>query len=628
MNNEALKILKHYWGYDSFRPIQNDIVNAVIQNKSVLALLPTGGGKSICFQIPALIKPGICIVISPLLSLMRDQVTQLKKKKIKAEYIHAGLTGNQIDTILDNCIYGDVKFLYLSPERIQSALVSARISKMQVNLIAIDEAHCISQWGHDFRPSYQKINSLISLHLDVPVIALTATATKKVSKDIINTIDKKEIQFFKSSFQRQNINYNVFREENKPQAIIQLIKKINGSGIVYLRSRKNTEKYAKLIQEAGIDCDYYHAGCQYEDKKNTEQEWMTNKIKVVVCTNAFGMGIDKPDVRFVIHGDVPANLEEYYQESGRAGRDGKPSKAIIIYNQEDIDFQKVMLQYRFPTKVEINHIYQSIGNHYKIGTGDNIGKGFPFDIYKFSNLFKYEPLKVFNTIKILEKEGYLFLSDNELQSSKLMITCNEKTLNKCLAVNDLLAKVLNTILRSYTGLFSDFVKIQEHSIAESLNITEHTVKNILQQLSQKNILHYYLKQFLPVLIYTKQRVPTSHLTISQIDLTEKKKIAESQLNSMIDFVKESDKCRTNIALFYFGEQPKSNCGHCDNCLKEIKEQDIEEIIINILRKEPLNLNELIIRSPNSKEHTIQTVRLLLENKIIERKGQLLHLITK
>jgi ATP-dependent DNA helicase RecQ len=617
---KAKEILQKYWGFPDFRPQQKNIVEHVIGGNSALALLPTGGGKSICFQVPALVQEGICIVISPLLALMRDQVTQLKNKKIQAEYIHSAMSGTQIDTVLDNCVYGNIKFLYISPERLQGVLVAARLAKMKVNLIAIDEAHCISQWGHDFRPAYQKIHSLIQMHPQVPVIALTATATQKVVEDILETIGKGKMKFFRSSFARTNIEYAVYKAEDKLNALIQLIKKNEGCGIVYLRSRKNVEKYSKELNKNGISADYYHAGLINEDRKKVEKEWMDNYTRVVVSTNAFGMGIDKPDVRWVIHCDIPNNLEEYYQESGRAGRDGLASKAIVIYNQEDIEFQELMLDYNFPTKKEIEQVYQSISNYYKVAVGDNKGKGFPFDIYKFCAKTKLEPRKVFSAIKILEKEGYFFLTDNELNSSKVKITCNQFTLQNEVQKSGLPPKVLNFLLRSYTGLFNDFIKIQESKIASALNVSEQEVKNAIQKLSFNHILQYYMQSFLPVLIYTTECLPVSHLTISAKNLSSRRAVAQQQLRAMINFVSEEEKCRTNIALFYFNELPEKDCGHCDNCLKNQKVKGLKNIVLEHLTQ-PKNLNDLIILLPQHKSQIIQTLRELLEDKKVKREGE-------
>ena len=618
--SKPIEILKKYWNHDAFRTPQEAIINSVLEGKDTFGLMPTGGGKSISFQVPAMLMEGICLVISPLVALMKDQVENLQCKGIKAIALTGGIHSEELIDLLDNCQYGNYKFLYLSPERLQSDWVLERIKNLPINLIAIDEAHCVSQWGHDFRPAYQKIHSLIQMHPQVPVIALTATATQKVVEDILETIGKGKMKFFRSSFARTNIEYAVYKAEDKLNALIQLIKKNEGCGIVYLRSRKNVEKYSKELNKNGISADYYHAGLINEDRKKVEKEWMDNYTRVVVSTNAFGMGIDKPDVRWVIHCDIPNNLEEYYQESGRAGRDGLASKAIVIYNQEDIEFQELMLDYNFPTKKEIEQVYQSISNYYKVAVGDNKGKGFPFDIYKFCAKTKLEPRKVFSAIKILEKEGYFFLTDNELNSSKIKITCNQFTLQNEVQKSGLPPKVLNFLLRSYTGLFNDFIKIQESKIATALNVSELEVKNAIQKLSFNHILQYYMQSFLPVLIYTTECLPVSHLTISAKNLSSRRAVAQQQLRAMINFVSEEEKCRTNIALFYFNELPEKDCGHCDNCLKNQKVKGLKNIVLEHLTQ-PKNLNDLIILLPQHKSQIIQTLRELLEDKKVKREGE-------
>lgn len=618
---QAIQILQHYWGYEDFRPEQKKIVAHLIKGDSAFALLPTGGGKSICFQVPALCKEGICVVVSPLVALMRDQVTQLRKRKIQADFIYSGMSGKQIDTLLDNCIYGNVKFLYISPERLQGVLMMSRLEKMNINLIAIDEAHCVSQWGHDFRPSYQKINTLIQMHPKVPVVALTGTATKKVVQDILESLGKGKMTFFRSSFQRSNIQYAVYRSENKINAFIPLLKKMDGSGIVYLRSRKKVEQYSKLLNKEGISADYYHAGLPFEERKKVEQEWMQNQIKVVISTNAFGMGIDKSDVRFVVHCDIPSSLEEYYQESGRAGRDGLAARAIILYNQEDVEFQELMLDYTYPSIKEIKEIYHAIGNYYKVASGGNKGKGFPFDVYKFSAHFKLEARKVFSAIKILEKEGYFYLTDNELASSSIKIVCNQQVLQNTVNQQDTKALVLNHILRSYTGLFNDFVNIHEGKLADELKLTELAVKNTLQILSNQYILNYRMKSFLPILIYTQEKIPVTHLIISEQNLTQRKTIAKKQLDAMLNFVGEAVKCRTNIALFYFDEQPDSNCGHCDNCLQHQSPQQKKiASIVQALQSEELVLKDILLKVPGDPKEIIQAIRQLLDEGKLLRKG--------
>lgn len=623
MLNEAKSVLKKYWGFDNFRLNQEKIILSALENKNTVALLPTGGGKSICFQIPGLLKEGLSIVISPLIALMNDQVGQLRERGIKAEMLSSAMSGKQIEIALDNCLYGGSKFLYISPERINSVLVKSKLAQLNVNYIVVDEAHCISQWGHDFRPAYHNLKSLREIHSKAPILALTATATKKVLKDIIlQTGIEKEHQVFKSSFKRDNIKYSVFRAENKIQELKYLLQKIHGSGIIYVRSRKKTIEYQKQLEKGGFSVEYYHAGIDGKERKLTENRWLKNETKIIVSTNAFGMGIDKAKVDFVIHMDIPSSLEEYYQESGRAGRNGNLAQAIILFNQEDIEYQKMMLSYRFPDVKFVKEIYFSLGNFFQFGVGGGEGKGFIFDIYKFSRRFKYEALKVHYALKILEAEGYIFLSDSKLRSSRVKVLSDKNQVRQVLAQDNMISKVLNLMLRSYTGMFNESIKISESFLAEKLNVTEHYVKNALQIMEKKSIVNYSTPSFHPVLIYTKERINSNHLKIDAKTLSQRFKMAAEQLKTMLHFVLEDQKCRTNIALFYFDEQPEDDCGHCDNCLKKHNTKNLQETLLDFLSTEK-QLEEIIVFSKASKEETIQAIRILLDEGLLKRNGKLL-----
>ena len=618
--NSALAILKEYWGYNSLRPDQETVINSAVQGNHTVALLPTGGGKSISFQIPSLLKEGISIVISPLIALMNDQVSSLKKRGIKAEMISSGMSPKQIETVLDNCQYGKVKFLYLSPERINSIMVKSRIALMKVNYLVVDEAHCISQWGHDFRPAYHNLLSLREMHPEASIIALTATATKKVIEDIVTQLEIKENhELIRSSFRRPNIIYRVFRSENKINELKHLLGKLRGSGIIYVRSRKKTVDYQKKLIQTGMSVEYYHAGMELKDRRDVEKRWLKNDTKVVVSTNAFGMGIDKSEVNFVIHLDVPSNMEEYYQESGRAGRNGNTANAIILFNQEDIEYQKMMLHHRFPTPDHIKDVYTNLGNYFQFGAGGGKGKGFVFDVHKFARKFKYEALLVHHAIKILESEGYLMLSENNLRSSKLMMLVDRYQLRDILEQENIMSKVLAFVLRSYTGIFIESKNISESFIADKLDITEFRVKNTLQILESKYIVQYQTPSFHPILIYTKERLPGKNLDISSKNINQRKQNATQQLNGILNFILEENKCRTNIALFYFDETPETDCGHCDNCLKKQANKNISETILAITKEEK-TLQEIITESNFDKEATIQAVRLLLDEDKLTRNG--------
>lgn len=556
---------------------------------------------------------------------MRDQVTKLREKGVNAEYLHSGMSGKQIDTVLDNCIYGNIKLLYISPERLQNVLVAGRLEQMNINLIAVDEAHCISQWGHDFRPSYQKISALIAMHPKVTRIALTGTATQKVTDDICEQLELPTKGVFKGSFDRKNIYFQSHFTENKDNALTHVVKKSEGSGIIYVRSRKETEKLSKLLNDQGIPAAFYHAGLAAEDRQNVENNWMKDKTLWVVATNAFGMGIDKADVRSVIHMDIPSNLEEYIQESGRAGRDMNPAQAVILFNKEDIYFQEAMLSYRFPEQKEIADIYQKIANYYQVASGITGGKGFPFNIYAFSNHFDLEALKVFNAIKILEREGYFFLSDPQLHSSKIQITSGKYEVQKIVDHPGKQSELLQHILRSYTGLFIDKITIDEEVIGKQLGWTDKDVSYFLEKLSKRNILFYAKKEYLPVLIYLKDRVPTSHLTISANNLSARRAVAQKQLRAMIAYTTEEEECRMNIALQYFDEVPESKCGHCDNCASNIKSDGISTFIFTELKQSPKTVQEITLAAPFDRNQIIQEIRELLEDKKIQRIGNLLQL---
>jgi ATP-dependent DNA helicase RecQ len=618
--DSALSILKEYWGYDNLRPDQEQVIESAVQGKHTVALLPTGGGKSISFQIPTLLKEGIAIVISPLIALMNDQVSSLKKRGIKAEMISSGMSPKQIEIVLDNCQYGKVKFLYLSPERINSIMVKSRLEQMNVNYLVVDEAHCISQWGHDFRPAFNNLLSLRVMHPEASIIALTATATKRVIEDIVTQLEIKDNhELIRSSFQRKNIIYRIFRSENKINELKHLLKKLKGSGIIYVRSRKKTAEYQKKLAQIGLSVEYYHAGMDLKDRREVEKRWLKNDTKVVVSTNAFGMGIDKSEVNFVIHMDVPSNMEEYYQESGRAGRNGNTANAIILFNQEDIEYQKMMLQHRFPTPDLIKDVYTNLGNFFQFGAGGGKGKGFVFDVHKFARKFKYEALLVHHAIKILESEGYLMLSENNLRSSKLMMLVDRYQLRDILDQENILSKVLAFVLRSYTGIFNESKNISESFIAEKLDITEFRVKNTLQILESKYIIQYQTPSFHPILIYTKERLPGKSVTISNKNINQRKQNATAQLRGILNFILEDHKCRTNIALFYFDETPETDCGHCDNCLKKQANRNINETILNITKEEK-TLQEIITESNFDKEATIQAVRMLLDDDKLTRNG--------
>ena len=623
MDNSPLEILNTYWGYASFRSEQEKIITNALSNKDVLGLLPTGAGKSICFQIPALIKPGVCIVISPLIALMNDQVSALKKRGIKAEFVGSGMSPRQMDYALDNCVFGNTKFLYLSPERLNSIFVKERLKQMKINFIAIDEAHCISQWGHDFRPSYRSVIQIRELAPKASVIAVTATATEKVANDIQIQLDFKKQNVIKTSFQRKNIFLETHHTENKIPSILHYLKRNLGSGIIYIRSRKTCEIISKELNKEGISAEYYHAGIDLEERKKVEERWKVNTTRIIVATNAFGMGIDKPDVRSVIHYGLPNTLEEYYQESGRAGRDGNLSKAAIFFNRSDIKNLNNLLQYRFPKRELIREVYQAIANKAQIALGAGENEGTTIDLKSFSEKLKSHPLSVHYAIKLLESSGYLFLSENVTSASKLKILQDRFEIEGILNNAGFQSKLLSVLLRSYTGLFNNYIKISEGKLAEILETSVTQVKKGLEILEKTNVVHYEKQNFLPKVFFALNRVSSKDLRIPK-DLYETRfNVAKNQLNSITNFAIEKEKCRANIALFYFNETPKTRCGNCDNCLKTNMQNTDEQHIIAILSQAPKELSELVNLSRLPRETTISIIRSLMDRNKIVRNGTIL-----
>ena len=620
--NNPVSILNKYWGFSDFRPAQVKVINEAMSSTDVLALLPTGAGKSICFQIPSLCKKGICIVISPLISLMNDQVGQLKKRGIKAEFISTGMSPKQMDYVLDNCIYGDTKFLYLSPERLNSIFIKERIKLMNINFIAVDEAHCISQWGHDFRPAYRKVIKIRDWAPKASIIAVTATATKKVANDIQIQLDFGKKNVVKTSFERKNIFFECHHTENKIPSLIHYVKNLTGSGIIYIRSRKISEEVSKQLKLKSISSEYYHAGLSIDERKNIQERWEKNITKVIVATNAFGMGIDKADVRFVIHFGLPNSLEEYYQESGRAGRDGKLSKAVLFFNKNDIQNIQNILHYRFPKRSIIRNVYQAIGNNSQIAIGAGENTGFPIDMRKFSEKLKLHPLTVHYAIKILENSGYIFVSEDMTSSSKLKILQNRTEIEGILNNKGFQSQLLSTILRSYTGIFNNYIKISESKIAEILKTSINQVKKGLDIFEKTHVLEYQKQNFLPRIFFAINRVSSKDLIIPKELLEVRYEVARNQLEALTEFAIEKKKCRTNIALFYFGEIPKTRCKNCDCCVNKNNPQN-KNYILELIKSNALEISELVSISDLPRAETISEIRRLLDSNKIVRDGMIL-----
>ncbi len=631
MTIPPIDILKQYWGYPEFRPMQEEIIQSVLDGKDTLALLPTGGGKSICFQVPALCQEGICIVISPLIALMKDQVFQLQKRNIKAEAIYSGIHYRAIDRILDNCAYGNIKFLYLSPERLTSELVRERLKKMKVNLVAIDEAHCISQWGYDFRPPYLQIAEIRDfLPEDIPFIALTATATSEVVLDIQEKLEFRAKNVFQKSFKRDNLAYVVLHEEQKLVKLLEIVRNVKGSGIVYVRSRRQTKEIAAFLQRNNVSADYYHAGLSTQNRSARQDAWIKNTTRIMVSTNAFGMGIDKADVRTVVHMDLPNNLEAYFQEAGRAGRDGKKSYAVLLYEIADKERLKYGFEQAFPPIKEIKRVYQALGSYLQLAVGGGEGESFDFDIIKFTKNFDLNLVTAYSSIKLLEQDGWVLLSDALFRPASLKIMVNKGELYDYYLRNKKHEVILKTILRAYQGLFNDFGTISESKIANHLKIKRADLSKALKLMQQEGIIAYREEKDSPQLTLLQERVDAKNLTIDTAMYEFRKRSYQERMNKAIKYAEE-DICRSQQLLFYFGEDSKA-CGVCDVCLNRkstaLNNDEFERYKMKIqamLQKEDLSLDEVADSFvPKRREKVLKTIDYLLDEGILElENGKLL-----
>lgn len=599
--NNAIDILHKYWGYATFRHPQEEIIESILNNKDTLALMPTGGGKSITYQVPAMIKPGLCLVISPLIALMKDQVDNLKKLSINASLIFSGMRNKEIDIILDNCIYGKTKFLYISPERIQNQFFQTRIQKMKINLIAVDEAHCISQWGYDFRPSYLKINTIRKFFPTTPVLALTATATKDVVKDIQEKLNFKRNNVIRASFIRKNLSYNVVKDENKYARLLRILNKIKGSTIIYVRNRKNTKYIYNFLESNKISATYYNAGMNYEARQRAQEDWIKNKKRVMVATNAFGMGIDKSNVRLVIHFDLPDSLESYFQEAGRAGRDGQLSYAILLFEDNDIIKLNDFYNSQFPDNKFIKRVYDALGSYFNLALGSGKNISFPFKISDFVNKYKLPLLQTYNSLKWLEKENYIAFNEAFYNPSKIHFLLNKNELYEFQILNPKLDLFIKTILRSYGGAFNNYIKIDENVIAKRLSTSTEKVKKLFIQLSKHKIIDYLPRNEDPHITFLSERIDANYLNLNSSLYKILKNQANKRKNSVIDFVSNDSICRSKFLLNYFGEKQLNNCGICDVCRKQVNNNFLKEIqyIEKKLKEKKETLDNIL---NNSKKH--------------------------
>ncbi len=624
-------ILIKYWGFSSFRPLQEEIITSVMKGRDTLALLPTGGGKSVCFQVPGIALDGLTLVVTPLIALMQDQVENLKKKGIKAAALHSGLHRNEIEVVIDNSIFGDNKFLYVSPERLESQDFREVLKRINVSLLAVDEAHCISQWGYDFRPPYLNIADIRPLMPAVPILALTATATTEVVEDIQDKLKFKQKNLIRGSFERKNLTYVVVKNEDKNGRLLRILQSIQGSGIIYVRSRRNTRELYEFLANNRISADYYHAGLSARERSNKQDAWMKGSSRVMVATNAFGMGIDKSNVRIVMHLDLPDSLEAYFQEAGRAGRDGKQSYAVTIFDDSDIERLKTNYRNSFPEIEKIRMIYHALGNYFQLAVGSGKDASFDFDLSHFSRNYEFLPLVVFNAFKFLEKEGYLIMTEALENPSRVLIKADKNDLYRFQVENPRYDKFIKLLLRSYSGLFSGFVVINENELAERLNVKSGKIITVLQYLDKIGLLSYIPKTNQPQIIFTKERFDRNELLISKENYKDRKVAAEKRFMAVIKYISSGHVCRSQFLLNYFGEKSAKRCGKCDVC-KERNKIDINDLefertserIRQALQYKKLTIYALLreLKEVQS-EKVISIIQWLKDNdRIIEENGLL------
>ena len=625
------EILKQYWGYDSFRGIQEEIIKSIGEGRDTLGLMPTGGGKSITFQVPALAKDGLCIVITPLIALMKDQVQNLRQRGIKAVAIYSGMTRQEILIALENCIFGNYKFLYISPERLDTDIFKQKLRAMKVNMITVDESHCISQWGYDFRPAYLKIADIRELLPGVPLLALTATATPDVVQDIQSRLKFREKNVFRMSFERKNLAYIVRKTDNKTAELLHILRRMPGSAIIYVRSRRRTKETTELLTHEGITADFYHAGLDNAVKDIRQKRWQDGECRVMVATNAFGMGIDKPDVRLVIHLDLPDSPEAYFQEAGRAGRDGEKAYAVILYSKSD----KVTLHKRipdtFPDKDYIKKVYEHLQYYYQMAMGDGLGCTKEFNLEEFCRKFKHFPVPADSALKILTQAGYIEYTDEQDNASRIIFTIRRDELYKLREMGNETEALVQTILRSYTGLFTDYAYISETALSLRTGLTRQQIYNVLMSLSKRRIIDYIPRKKTPYIIYTRERVELNHLHISAAVYEERKERYEARIRAMVDYVTSETACRSRMLLRYFGEKNENNCGQCDVCLSghaahELPTDTFEKLkkeLLTILQEQVLTPAEVAEKTEADRDLLSHAIQYLLEEGEIKIKDGIL-----
>ncbi len=623
MDIKYADILKRYWGYDSFRGLQAPAIESVGAGRDTLVLMPTGGGKSVIYQVPALASEGVCVVITPLISLMKDQVDRLRRSRILAESIHAGVSPRDVDRILDNCIYGDVKFLYIAPERIDSEVFRMRFAKMRLSLIAVDEAHCISQWGYDFRPAYLRIARLRTLQPDVPMLALTASATPEVCSDIMRQLKFREENLLRMSFARNNLCYLLRRTEDKREQLLRIINNVPGTGIVYVRTREKTATLADFLNENGISADSYHGGMGYQTRAVKQEDWTEGLRRVMVATNAFGMGIDKADVRFVVHYDLGDSLEGYYQEAGRAGRDGRMAYAVQLLSQDDSGKAAKRMGLDFPPVETIREIYEGLFNYLQIAVGDGKGQAFSLNIYELGARLKVFVPTLVGALGILQQNNYLVFTDEVDNPPRVRFIVRRDDLYRMRVERKELDHLITVLLRQYSGLFSDFRPIDENELAHLSGYTLERVREIFKKLWQLHIIKYIPANRSPMLILTEERLPAPDVRISPESYALRKEAAQKRLDALQEYAANETECRSVLIQRYFGEEDAVPCGVCDVCRERRKrekegggEESLDGRILALLEQEPLDIRSLAARLGGEAERIIDRVRQLIASGVL------------
>lgn len=626
-------VLRQYWGYEEFRPMQEEIIRSVMAGRDTLALLPTGGGKSLTYQVPTLAREGLCIVVTPLIALMKDQVDNLRRRGVQAVAIHSGLSPAEIDRLLDNCVYGTVKFLYIAPERIGTELFLMRVAKMNLQLIAVDEAHCISQWGYDFRPSYLRIAELRRAHPEVPILALTASATELVTRDIMENLQFPEQNLLRGDFLRPNLSYSVRQTDDKQGQLLRLVQNVPGTGIVYVRTREATEQVAEYLRSEGITAEAYHGGMAHAERSIRQEEWIQNRVRVMVATNAFGMGIDKPDVRFVVHYTMCDSLESYYQEAGRAGRDGKRAYALLLASEDDP--QRIVRRYEqeFPPLEQVKDIYEEICSYLQIAIGDGAQTSHLFNIFEFcARNHRYEGT-VESAIKLLQLNGYMTLTDAQENPARVMFMVSRDELYRIRVNRNELDPFIRVLLRLYNGIFNDFRPINEGEIATWSGYSVERVRELLKRLWQLRVIRYIPSNRSPILYLHEERLPREDLYIAPETYRRRKELIEERFEQMLHYAQNEEQCRSTVLDHYFGGKSDIACGICDICLRKRREEKarrgetqadeatLREQIIATLQANPTEPHTLLQRLKASPERASELLRQLLKEGLITQSGE-------